>query len=223
MFLSKVALHQSAQTAKELAKYGANGAYTSHQLLWKLFSNDSERRFLFREEMGLGGLPHYFVLSQTKPEINQNLFNVQTKPFQPQLVTGTRLAYKLRVNPTVCITDDSGSKRHDVLMHAKHQAKNNGIHSSSEIKVVMEQAAHAWIANEKRLALWGIQLEQLPEIECYTQHRSKKKSGHQLQFSSVDFQGSLTIKEPELFIKQYSQGFGRAKSLGCGLMLIRPL
>ncbi len=222
MFLSKILLQQSSQVARELARLGSNGAYASHQLLWRLFTNEGQRNFLFREELSQGGLHQYYVLSKTQPDVDQSLFNVQTKVFQPQLQEGQRLAFKLRVNPTIFIRDDAGKgKRHDVLMHAKFQAKKSGDYNSQDLQGVMDQAAHAWISNESRLQHWGIQLNMLPEIERYTQHRSEKKSGNQLQFSSVDFHGILTIKDHDIFMEKYANGFGRAKALGCGLMLIK--
>ncbi|WP_250657469.1 type I-E CRISPR-associated protein Cas6/Cse3/CasE [Alkalimarinus coralli] len=222
MFLSKISLLQSTQAARELIKIGANGAYASHQLLWQLFTDEEQRNFLFREEMSPNGLPQFFVLSKVQPENNHALFNVQTKVFQPKIAEGQRLGYKLRVNPTICVKGDNGkSKRHDVLMHAKYQAKKAGGQDLQKVQALMEQAAQAWISDEQRLQRWGIQLDAIPEIERYTQHRSQKKSGNQLQFSSVDFQGLLTVKDPSIFMSQYANGFGRAKALGCGLMLIR--
>jgi CRISPR system Cascade subunit CasE len=224
MFLSKVTLQQSTQSAIELSKIGANGAYASHQLLWKLFTNENERNFLFREELGQSGLPLFFVLSKMQPQNNQTLFSIQTKRFEPQLFVGQRLAYKLRVNPTVCVTDDAGkSKRHDVLMHAKHQIGKDERQDKQGLKATMDEAAQIWISDQKRLQRWGIQLDMLPEIERYTQYQSQKKSGNQLRFSSVDFTGILTIKDPSVFIGQLSNGFGRAKALGCGLMLVKSI
>jgi len=224
MFLSKISLQQSSQTARELAKFSSNGSYASHQLLWKLFTDEDQRNFLFREEMDQGGLPLFFVLSKTQPAINQTLFNVQCKAFHPQLAAGQRLAYKLRVNPTICIKDDSGkSKRHDVLMHAKYQARKNGSQGAQEMQSIMDQAALAWVSDDHRLQRWGMQLDALPEIERYTQHRNLKKSANQLQFSSVDYQGVLTVQDSDQFINQLNQGFGRSKAFGCGLMLIRRI
>lgn len=223
MYLSKISLQPSAQAAAELAKLTANGAYTAHQLLWQLFTEETQRNFLFREEMTMSGRPEFYLLSETKPKALESIFLVQTKEFMPVLQEGQRLAYKLRVNPTVCVTDENGkSKRHDVLMHAKKHYKDD-IKTSTELSFIMHQAAHEWLANDKRLAKWGIQLDSLPEVQRYSQHKSKKKSGHEIQFSSVDFEGVLTIKNPNEFLEQYRQGFGRAKALGCGLMLIRPI
>ena len=80
-----------------------------------------------------------------------------------------------------------------------------------------------WFSNEKRLVQWGITLDVLPNVHSYTQHKSKKKNGNFIQFSSVDLEGIITVTEPEKFLQQYFKGFGRAKALGCGLMLIRAV
>jgi CRISPR system Cascade subunit CasE len=223
MFLSKVAIVPRGHSAQELAKLEANGNYASHQLLWKLFTDQKQRNFLYREEMAIGGLPQYYILSGTAPAVDNSLFHVQSKTFKPHFEKGVRLAFKLRVNPTVCLKNNEGkSQRHDVLMHAKHQALSEGITDNEKVRALMNEAAQRWIADPERLKRWGFTLDALPDIECYTQHTSRKKQ-HQVQFSTVDFQGILTIDDPDLFLKEYAKGYGRAKSMGCGLMMIRPL
>ncbi|MBD2783304.1 type I-E CRISPR-associated protein Cas6/Cse3/CasE [Xenorhabdus sp. DI] len=230
MYLSKITLHPSVHHLQPLSRRVKNDVYAAHQLLWQLFTEQEARNFLFREEQTLSGKPEFWVLSTTKPAETFPQFQIQTKPFAPQLRDGQKLAFKLRVNPTVCLTDkDSGrQRRHDVLMNAKrqakHQAKCAGISmDSDEIEALMTQAGQAWIQDEKRLASWGIRFDFPPDIERYTQHRSFKASGQKVEFSSVDFQGVLTLSDSELFLAQYRKGFGRAKSFGCGLMLIRAL
>ncbi|KDM91665.1 type I-E CRISPR-associated protein Cas6/Cse3/CasE [Photobacterium galatheae] len=232
MYLSKVTLASSGQAAALFARFGGNDAYSGHQMLWQLFTHASDRPFLFREEIGPGGRPEFYVLSQIAPTQDLPVFQVQTKAFAPQIHTGQRLAFKLRVNPTICVTDEHGkSRRHDVMMHAKHQLKHqtepqtrpSGKAGREAAKALMHEAAQQWICDEKRLAVWGIQLDVLPEIERYTQHKGHKKSGRPVQFSSVDFQGILTVTDPERFLAQYAQGFGRTKGMGCGLMLIRSI
>lgn len=222
MFLSKVTLASSAQSAIELAKLSKNGVYASHQLLWRLFPNEEQRNFMYREEQGSDGRPQYFVLSKKQPEQSDTLFEINSKPFNPQLGVGTRLAFKLRVNPTICVRDHEGkSRRHDVMMHAKKKAKDAGIDSVSDISTLMEQAAIDWINDSKRLEQWGVTLDCIPDIESYEQHSSEKKRSQKIRFSSVNFQGLLTLTDPERFMNQYEKGFGRAKAMGCGLMLIR--
>ncbi|QPL51918.1 type I-E CRISPR-associated protein Cas6/Cse3/CasE [Alteromonas sp. B31-7] len=220
MYLSKVTMKSSPQTAQELAKLQRNGVYASHQLIWQLFTNDAERSFLYREEIGATGMPEFYVLSKTEPQANLPIFSSVTKVFEPKLDKGQRLSFKLRVNPTVCVKGEGGKqRRHDVMMQAKYSVKNELL-DAQKLKMHMEQAAIGWLSNEKRLDEWGITLDCQPAIDGYTQHKVQKKR-HQIQFSSVDYQGMLTVKDPLKFINQYAKGFGRAKGMGCGLMMIK--
>lgn len=225
MYLSKVTLIHSPHTHKLILDLHKNGAYSAHQLLWKLFTQDNERSFLFREENNPQGLPQFLVLSHQPPLMSNPSFQVETKHFTPKLHAGSRLAFKLRSNPTVAIPQPSGrSKRHDVLMHAKHLASEVECRSSEKLKACMETAAQQWLNRPARLEQWGISLDALPDIESYTQHKAYKKGvKHPIRFSSVDYQGILTVQNPELFLTQYAKGFGRAKAMGCGLMLIRRI
>lgn len=43
----------------------------------------------------------------------------------------------------------------------------------------------------------------------------------QPQFGVMDMQGALEVTDPAAFVPALAAGFGRAKSFGCGLMLIR--
>lgn len=222
MYLSKINLCNSPQGREQLVRLGRNGAYAAHQLLWKLFPETEKRDFLFREEQELNGFPEFFVLSQRLPISMPQLFNVQTKPFAPRLGVGDRLAYKLRVNPTICLKSPSGkSQRHDVLMHAKSQAKEEGLDDPVTIQERMTQSAQDWLADTHRLSRWGIQLDMHPDVECYMQHQVTQGKGRKIRFSSVDLQGVLTITEPEHFTAALCSGLGRAKAFGCGLMLVR--
>lgn len=222
MFLSKVQLLPSVQAGAELVKLSQNGVYATHQLLWQLFPNEQEREFVYREDQDDFGQPQFFVLSK-KPPITSPLFTIQSKAFSPQLMVGSRLAFKLRVNPTICVTSKEGkSQRHDVLMHAKWQHRQDAT-NDEHLKNFMDKAAIRWLADEKRLEQWGVALDSLPNIIAYNQHQSKKRTGQKVQFSSIDCEGLLTVKDPQKFLQQYQKGFGRAKAMGCGLMLIRRI
>ena len=42
-----------------------------------------------------------------------------------------------------------------------------------------------------------------------------------MSYSTLDFEGILTVRDPDSFLAAIARGFGAAKSYGCGLMLIR--
>jgi CRISPR system Cascade subunit CasE len=224
MFFSKVTFNPTVHARSELIKLTQSGAYAAHQLLWKLFTHEPDRSFLFREEIANDGVPAFYILSQKKPLVDTPSFSVASKPYQPQLKTGDRLAYKLRVNPTVSISVQGGrSKRHDVLMHAKQQAREEGVTNPRDIEAAMHNAARAWLADEQRLTRWGFKLDSLPDVERYTQHKFAGKHGRPVQFSSVDLQGILTVEDPDKFLASVCTGIGKSKAFGCGLLLIRRI
>ena len=67
MYLSKVSLLNSLQAKFALVDLGKNGAYAAHQLLWRLFTEDTQRDFLFKQEQSNSGLPVFYVLSKKTP------------------------------------------------------------------------------------------------------------------------------------------------------------
>ena len=56
--------------------------------------------------------------------------------------------------------------------------------------------------------------------EGYTQHRGK---ADELRFSSVDFNGGLTVADAAAFTVALTRGVGHAKAFGYGLLLVKPL
>ena len=220
MYLSKITLVQSDALVEILIKLQKNDAYATHQLLWQLFHHQDDRQFIYRQELQPNGLPIFWVLSHVEPDVSFPQWSIQTKTFLPLLQKGQRLAFKLRANPTVW--NNTTKKRHDVMMNTKYQAMLEGI-DKEKLPELMQQAARQWLCDTKRIDNWGISFDVVPDIESCTQHRSEKRSGQHIKFTSVDYQGILTVQDPDKFLKQYSQGFGRAKAFGCGLMLIRGI
>ena len=42
-----------------------------------------------------------------------------------------------------------------------------------------------------------------------------------MAYSTLDFEGVLTVSDPDTLLPAIARGFGAAKAYGCGLMLIR--
>lgn len=204
------------------------GAYSAHQLLWRLFPDCEGRPFLFRQEIEAEqkgsdapcGLPLFYVLSQVEPVAIPGLLAVESKTFAPALAAGDRLAFRLRANPTVARrAGQSPSVRSDVLMHAKH-AFDRAERTSPACKHVMDEAAHDWL--HKRAQANGFKLIAEPIMTAYRQHELQKNGRRKpIRFSSIDYEGVLVVVDPERFVASLDRGIGRAKAFGCGLMLIR--
>ena len=228
MHLSRVTVATQTLNRHALLNLMAGDAYSNHQLLWRLFTDQPQRNFLFRQEIeqeqlsgaSSRGLPLFYVLSTEPPNDVPGLLETQTKPFEPKLNRGDALAFKLRANPTVARKREGhrNSARHDVLMDAKVQCRRDNIITPDEQANPMNSAAIAWL--DERAEQAGFQLVSAPQVTGYRQH-SVARRDREIRFSSVDYDGLLTVLDPEVFKQTLGCGLGHSRAFGCGLLMIR--
>jgi CRISPR system Cascade subunit CasE len=189
----------------------------AHHLVWALFADDRDRRrdFLWRETR-----PGEFLILATRPPTDPHgLFDLDHKPFAPALHSGQPLRFDLRANPVISIADGhrERGKRHDVVMHALSQIAPPE-RSAARERVIRESGA-AWLARKGAAAGFSIDTER-QYIDHYEQARIPREDARAITFSTLTFQGVLTVQEPATFLASLLRGFGAAKAYGCGLMLI---
>lgn len=210
-----------------------------HRLIWTVMprgvrSNADATRsagvlqstFLWRAERARG---RYFVLGP-KPVEASSFFQIETKPFAPDLSPGDRLAFDLRLNATVdrkIGTSASGRairQRCDVAMdllttEAKQQPAGT-IDRARHRSRLAEKAAGDWL--HTRAADNGFRLDALA-LEGYRAERFARRGDKFGTLGIFDLKGTLTVADPEPFLERLRLGFGRGKAFGCGLMLVRRL
>lgn len=226
MYLSRIRPQAGFVVSQLLSKAHAGDVYAQHQFLWSFFPDQDNRDFLFRYEQTRQG-PCYYLLSTSRPTANSGDVQIDSKPFNPKLAKGDTLAYVLRANPTrTLVSEQRGArgKRVDVLMHAKHSLENKDA-SGEEIETLQFDAARNWLLAPERQKKLGVEFVTAPTVTEHLQHQTYSKkskvTGRPIQFSSVNFEGLLQVNDPGLFISQIIKGIGRAKAMGCGLMMIR--
>lgn len=233
MYLSKVRVAPEGLDPQTLQKVMQGHAYGNHQLLWQLFPEQPERPFLFRQELEQEsrvegqprGLPLFYVLSTVEPQPVPGLLDCgEPKWFDPRLHAGQHLAFMLRANPVVARREEGQKRsgRHDVLMDAKKAARKGGEEDPLAIQTRMDAAARQWLCDVERSENNGYQLLANPYVSGYRQHSYRRK-GTEIRFSSVDFEGSLEVTDPERFRHTLAEGIGRSRAFGCGLWLVRRL
>lgn len=207
-------LHQTPWL-RDLAKQGE--AYRDHALIWRLFPGDGEKRdFIFRR---LEDDRSYYVVSARAPQDDSGLFQVQTKPYAPQLAPGMSLGFELRANPVISRrTADGRSQRHDVLMDAKHRA---AAEQQQDMVQALDAVGKAWLL--ERVPQWGLAVNEASLLQkAYSQHRIKRK-GQDIGFSSLDYQGVAEVTDADKLMQALLQGVGHSKGFGCGLLLVKRL
>lgn len=221
MYFSRIQLRSDADPRKLV---GLNG-YREHQALWNLFEPDpdAKRDFLFRRD----GQPHrpiYFLVSTREPSDRENLWDVETKPYDPQLQAGQTLAFTLRANPVITRTDSKGrSRRNDLVMDIKKQTawKDQPETERPSLTQLVQQAGEQWLQNRQDTI--GATVQSL-RSEAYQQHRSYKRGQEKpIRYSTFDLQGTLTVNDGDALRSALFNGIGPAKAFGCGLLLVRRL
>lgn len=226
-YLSRVRLRRDASICALapllLGNIGRGGPsrQPGHHLVWSLFADDTDRKrdFLWRDETRAGV---FLILSARHPEDRHGLFEIdEPKPFKPALEPGDRLRFSLRANPVVRRRHPSHrrSVKHDVVMDAlRSHAK--GERAVQRFETIREQG-FAWLDRQGTKSGFRIDSADVA-VDGYEQHRiARRGSAPAMLYSSLDFEGVLTVSDPDMLLPAISQGFGAAKAYGCGLMLIR--
>lgn len=197
----------------------------AHRVLWLLFQDlpDAKRDFLWRDE----GNGKYMILSQRPPTDPLGLFELETKPFAPELDVGDTLSFALRANPVVAgkpsASPPGALKRFkrgpkvDVVMKALHEVPK-GERGPVRDSIAC-QAGTNWLATQGEKS--GFKLTAPPLVDGYAQVPVERRRGRPAGFSVLNFAGKIEITDPAIFALKLAAGFGSAKAFGNGLMLIR--
>ena len=223
--LSRISLRRDASVAALLPLLEPARPGVGHHLLWYLFADEPARRrdFLWRE-IAPG---RFLVLSARSPEDHHGLFDIESKPFAPVLAAGDRFWFSLRANPTVAkrSAKEVRSKRRDVVMNAIYDKPTKG-RAAARSEAILT-AGYSWLA--ARAVRCGFALP--PEnsartleglrISGYRVEQIARGAAKGLTVARLDFDGVLTVTDPQRFLAALTRGIGPAKAYGCGLLLIR--
>lgn len=171
-------------------------------------------RPLFRPEPGETGHSYLLVQSDAEPDWERaeefigTSLSAECKPFEfPRLDAETRLRFRLRANPIKTIRggEDEARDGHGNLKRIRVPLKT-------------EEAQRDWLQRKLRSAgsdLEGIVVRQEGEVVG-----RPKKSRSSIKLFSVQFDGTLRVRDPESFVATLSSGIGPGKGFGFGLISI---
>lgn len=202
--------------------------YAEHQWLWRWFPADAgtPRDFIYRRRE-TDGIPRYYVVSKRHPAQPQPGWSVQSRPYDPAVAQGERLAFDLRANAVISRPADGKGRRHDVVMDEKRRLlRERGLEKWSDWGVgerpalyqIVHAAGYRWLSQRAEGCGFEVDAGDL-RADSYTQQRIKGA----VQFTSIDFSGELVVTDPERFKTALLNGIGHAKAFGCGLLLVRRL
>ncbi len=209
MYLSKLVL----QTKSQQVRHDISNPYNLHRTIMRAFPSPfpKNERVLFRiENSEREELPVILVQSLTLPEWSKveakyhGYFgqDPETKSIE-RLFTepGQVLRFRLRANPTKRVI-----------------YKNTG--NSQRISLFKEQDRCKWLSRKAMAGGFSVMEERLlvRSAPYRTIFITQEDKTHKATINMVDFDGLLTVFEPEKFLECVHKGIGPAKGLGCGLL-----
>lgn len=221
MFFSMIRLRRGI-SPRDIINLTRKNGYQAHQLIWNLFSDhpDRQRDFIYRHE-AVNCWPTFYTISKREPVDTAGIWKIISKEYKPQIRPGQQLGFTLCANPIRSRRDENGKQqRHDVVMEEKLKFKNEGI--SFDLSDICQKAGSSWLEQRATSHGFGISPEVI-RVDGYQQHKLFKRKGNKpITFSTMDFNGILTVIEPVVFVEKcLFDGIGPAKGFGCGLMLVR--
>ncbi|MFP4258599.1 MAG: type I-E CRISPR-associated protein Cas6/Cse3/CasE [Desulfovermiculus sp.] len=220
MYLSRIEL-RSEQGTRSLIQ----NEYGVHQALWSLFADHADRRrdFIYRKH-DTQPLPVFYAVSKRPPKEDTRKWKVQTKTYAPHLQQGDVLEFSLRVNPVRTIKDANGrQKRVDVVMDEKYLQKQKQDDPAS-LAERMRMAGLKWLdARAEKLGFEYSHDRLRVDGYCIQTFFKAKKNAkkNRIRFATLDFEGQITVQDPQAMLNTLYYGIGPAKAFGCGLMLVR--
>jgi len=183
-------------------------AYALHKVVYGLFDDvrsDAEKQasmpsgIVYADKGGDFNTRQILMLSNRKPHQTPQFGEVQTKPILPGFLAHQRYAFEITLNP---------GKRD----------KNTG----KVVPIRGREAIEQWF-KERAPESWGFSVH--PE-KLQTEKVSVQifeKGGKVITHGSATLKGELAVINHDCFSQSFTQGIGRGRTFGFGLLQIVPL
>jgi CRISPR system Cascade subunit CasE len=183
-------------------------AYSLHKVVYGLFEDvrsDAEKKasvpsgIVYADKGGDFNSRQILMLSNRKPHQTPQFGFVETKAIHPDFLHHECYAFEITINP------------------GKRDNKTGKL-----IPICGREAIEQWFkARAPKSWGFGVNAEclQIGQISVQT----FKKSGKTITHGSAALKGELTVVDRERFIQSFTQGIGRGRAFGFGLLQIVPV
>ncbi len=212
MYISQVEIDLlNRQKIKDLTHLGAYHNWVE-SCFPEEFTREERTRKLWRIDH-LGDRQVLLLVSQKKPDLNllerygvpQSGRIKEYTPFLSLIKEGEKANFRIVLNPVISVKEELGSsKRGRVMPH---------ITVEHQMKYLLDRAEkNGFYLNEEDF--------RIVRRDFPTYYGNK---GRAIRISRVTYEGILTVSNLELFYRTMTEGFGRQKALGFGMLTIIPI
>lgn len=210
------------------AERRSTASYLIHQAVADLFGDREDRGYLYRVTGEWPGGAEVLILSHATPiatneldsPVHRRAQNVQSKPFDPSFTPRQHLDFELRLNATQVVTDSAtGKKRRTDIWEAVWQADRSTPLNPHQVYSEYLQRKLEGIA-ELLPGTDGARARITERGEIQARRGDQPRS---IRFVATNLIGTLRLVDPVRFLDLITDGIGRSRAFGCGLLMIsRP-
>lgn len=204
MYLTRIKLDLTRQeTMKALASPNLfHGAIENAE-------KEGRTRKLWRVDT-LGGQQYLLVLSEQQLDFSgvvkqfgngERAESKQYDGFLERITNGSRWQFRLKANPVVCLKKEL-NKRGKPVAHITPAHQETWLRNQA--------AKHGFIPEEGRFLVTSSQWYAF----------KKGTTGHKVRMLAVTYEGILTVTDAEQFRNALTQGIGREKAYGLGMLTV---
>ena len=210
MFLSRIELNPMIYDTRRAISV----PQVLHATIEGCFTNKTDKdRKLWRLDR-LNGILYLLLLSPEKPDfslLSRQLCSKgiigETKDYSPLLAsiqTGVKFRFRLRANPTHSIPSGKGT-RGKVYPHITIEQKREWLKQKAKKSGFILDDLLFDIVETDYLRFW------------------RDSKARPVELGVAVFEGELKVSDREIFVQALTQGIGRAKAYGCGLLTVAGL
>lgn len=201
-------------TRSDVSALKIKNAYSLHKVVYSLYPDvrsDKEKNtsvpsgFLYADMGGDYKSRKILLLSNRQPADkvqgeHGEYGEVQSKAISADFLSHKNYHFKVIINPT---KRDSASRK---LLPVKGR-----------------EAIARWFV-ERAEKSWGFKVHQPSlQVDSVNVLSFEGKNQHSITLAQAQLQGTLEVINPEQFSQSFSQGIGRGRAFGCGLLQIVPI
>ena len=194
-----------------------------HGAVESAFEGERKRR-LWRIDR-LGNTSYLLIVSEDKPNL-KSAFE-QFGPYQKEaywetkqydklfdcIENGSTWQFRLTANPTV--SSSKGRTKYNSQEQNKEDGKRGSIYAHN-----VERYQREWLQKRAEKNGFHIDDENFAVVQSQWMQFTKREEGSRVSFISVTYEGILTVTDKEAFIKALTEGIGREKAYGMGMLTI---
>lgn len=205
-----------------------------HGAVESAFEGERKRR-LWRIDR-LGNTCYLLIVSEDKPNL-QSAFE-QFGPYQKEacwetkqydtlldrIENGSTWQFRLTANPTISSSKDRNKKTD--LNSEKLETEKESSQEPMEKKRGtvyahnVERYQREWLAKKAERNGFHVEDNNLAIVQSQWMQFTKQQEKNRVSFISVTYEGILTVTDRDAFIKALTEGIGREKAYGMGMLTV---